>query len=34
MTSKPVRLKTCWTHYWIEGLEMGAVGITLNVIAC
>ena len=25
MTSKPVRRKTCWTRYWIAGLER-AVG--------
>ena len=23
MTSKPVRLKISWTHYWIEGLGGG-----------
>ena len=23
MTSKPFRLKTCWTRYWIVGLEGG-----------
>ena len=33
MTSKPVRLKTSWPHYWIEGRGAGFFGIALNVIA-
>ena len=33
MTSKPVRLKTSWIHYWIEGRGGGFFGIALNVIS-
>ena len=33
MTSKPVCLKTSWTHYWIEERETGFFGIALNAIA-
>ena len=34
MTSKPARLKTSLTHYWIEERQAGFFGIALNVIAC
>lgn len=34
MTSKPARLTTSWTHYWIEERQAGLFGIEVNVMAC